>query len=243
MINHQIYKDNTSIINRNYIFPDVDIILTFPRPLHLESNLDYGNLTLIPAYALLSEYEFSRCFVWRSTDNGKTFQLFNMFPDGINGNEMAFVQTKNGILAHIRSDNHPYLLESWSDDFGQTWSYPAGVTFQKSNKAVVGGPPHLLKLHDGRLLCTYGYRFEKMGIRGIISENDGFTWQEPIILRDDGGYLSSLYKKKFLRKLPPPGNDIGYPVSIQLKDGAILTAYYITCEDKVTHIATTTWKV
>jgi len=51
-----------------------------------------------------------------------------------------------------------------------------------------------------------------------------------------------LNKKKWFGKTYPQ-NDIGYPVSIQLKDESILTAYYITTEDKITSICTTKWKI
>ena len=36
--------------------------------------------------------------------------------------------------------------------------------------------------------------------------------------------------------------DVGYPVSIQLPDGEVLTAYYITPADNVTHSAVTIWR-
>ena len=235
--NHKWRKIN----QRFYEVPGVDIIVTFPRFLR------WKHLILIPAYALLSEYDLSRCFVWRSDDYGKTFRLWNMFPDGVDGNEMAFIRTKDKrILAHIRSDNHPYLMESWSYDYGLTWSYPTHV-YSETVGNIIGGPPHLLRLKDNRILCSYGYRKQPMGIRAIISEDEGETWQAPIILRDDAGYASSLHKEKWLWSKfrfnrPNPAMDCGYPVSIQLEDDSILTAYYITCEDRITHIASTKWR-
>jgi len=231
------FNEQGKVINwKIYAFPDVEIILTFPRALRSDG------LILIPAYALLKGSELSRAFVWRSKDDGQSFRLWNMFPDGVDGNEMAFIDTKYGILAHIRSDNHSWLMESWSMDKGITWSYPANIS-SYFGESVIGGPSHLLKLTDQRIVCSYGYRFDPMGIRAIVSDDEGQTWSRPIILRKDGGYLSSLHKKRMFKKLPYAGNDVGYPVSVQLKDGKILTAYYITCEDKITHIATTKWEV
>jgi len=230
------------IYQRFYEIPGIDIILTFPRTLHI-NDFDCGHIILIPAYALLSESNMSRCFVWRSEDRGKIFRLWNMFPDGVDGNEMAFIKTKKGILAHIRSDKHPCLMESWSEDYGKTWTYPTLVYSQGKN--VIGAPPHLLRLKDRSILCSYGYRQPPMGIRAIISYNEGKIWERPIVLRDDGGYSSSLRKRKLKNKfkLPHAGNDIGYPVSIQFDDESILTVYYITNSDRITHIATTKWKV
>ena len=236
------YRNYAHLIHqRNYEIPNVDIILTFPRPLQTD------NLILIPAYAIMKGTGKSRCFTWRSNDGGKSFRLWNMFSDGVDGNEMAFINTDNGILAHIRSDKHPYLLESWSED-EIIWSYPTKVYSIDKNgmgSNIIGGPPHLLRLKDGRILCSYGYRLQRMGIRAIVSENEGMTWSAPKILREDGGYVSSLHKRKWRNKfkLPSAGNDIGYPVSVQIDDESILTAYYITGVDRITGIEVTKWRV
>ncbi len=238
--------------------PDMEVILTFPRPLQL------NRLILIPAYGLSKDFNVSRCFIWRSTDQGQTFKLWNMFPTGVQGNEVALINISNSkILAHVRSDIHPYLMESWSINRGKTWTYPTTV-MTKTRSNVIGGPPHLLRLKDGRMLCSYGFRevpgFEEypehgaMGVRAIISEDDGVTWSGPIILRRDAGYSSSLspqVKWKWIRRFPPkikawvrnPGEDVGYPVSIQLKDESILTVYYITNEDQITYIGSTKWRI
>ena len=168
-----------------------------------------------------------------------------MFPDECNVNEMAFIWTKNGILAHLRSDQHPYIMESWSKE-GIIWTYPTNIYYEdkKERGNVYGGPAHLLRLNDNRILCTYGYRRNPMGIRAIISENEGTTWKNEIVLRNDAGYYSSLHKIKWpWSKKPNPAMDVGYPVSIQLNNNEILTAYYITCEDQITSIETTKWKV
>jgi len=217
--------------------PNVDIVLTFPRHLQID------NLIFIPAYAVL-ENGLNRAFVWRSSNGGKNWRLHNMFPDEINANEIAFVETERGILAHIRSDTTPFIMESWSYD-GITWTYPTYIHYDKYCLKVAGGPSHLLRLQDGRILDTYGYRFNKMGIKAVISEDEGVSWISPTTLRNDGGYSSSLHKRRWRNKfkLPHAGNDVGYPTSVQLGNESILTAYYITCEDRITHIATTNWDI
>jgi hypothetical protein len=74
-----------------------------------------------------------------------------------------------------------------------------------------GFPAHLLELRDGRILCTYGYRRKPFGVRASISKDGGRTWdtQTEIILRDDGGT-----------------HDLGYPSSVELPDGRVLTTYW-----------------
>ncbi|MBP6507632.1 MAG: exo-alpha-sialidase [Opitutaceae bacterium] len=100
-----------------------------------------------------------------------------------------------------RDDLH--LWESYSDDQGRTWAAPFRTP-------LLGFPPHLLVLHDGRSLCTYGYRRVPFGERAALSR-DGITWaaNEVLTLRDDNG-----------------NHDLGYPASIELTPGVILSVYY-----------------
>lgn len=236
-----------TIDQRFYRIPTADIVLTFPRPLVPNRTFNSRQeawIRLIPAYIILKNGT-NRALAWRSEDSGETWRLYNMFPSEVNVNEMAFIWTDNGILAHLRSDKSPHIMESWSKD-GITWTYPTNIfTDRESNKNIIGGPPHLLRLNDNRILCTYGYRqLDGMGIRAIISEDEGNTWDKPIILREDGGFCSSLRKRKwYWQKKIHPGNDTGYPYSMKLDNEEILTAYYITNSDKTTHIAITKWNI
>jgi hypothetical protein len=103
-----------------------------------------------------------------------------------------------------------------------------------------GNPAHLLKLSDGRIVCAYGYRRDPMGVRACLSEDEGRSWDmdHEVVLRDDGGTVCSMWS-------PPRaegGGDVGYPQSVELSNGRVLTVYYITLEDAVTHVAATIWK-
>lgn len=94
------------------------------------------------------------------------------------------------------------LWQFESDDGGYTWSKPHPTD-------ILGKPPHLIRLHDGRVLVTYGYRHAPFGQRACLSHDGGQTWGREIVLRDDA-----------------PNNDLGYPASVELDDGSILTVYY-----------------
>ncbi|HXK45750.1 MAG TPA: sialidase family protein, partial [bacterium] len=87
-------------------------------------------------------------------------------------------------------------------DGGRHWQFLSRIN-------DLGSPCHLLLLDDGRILATYGYRSYPFGIRCSISEDEGNTWKHELIIRDDGGSW-----------------DLGYPVSIQLDSGEIVSVYY-----------------
>ena len=114
----------------------------------------------------------------------------------------------------------PEIFES--RDGGRSWQF-------RSRPSDWGGPSELTILADGRLLIVYGYRVPPYGIRARVSEDQGKTWGPELILRDDAGSW-----------------DLGYPRTVLLGDGKVMTAYYINsaddeiqCNGGVRHIAAT----
>jgi hypothetical protein len=76
------------------------------------------------------------------------------------------------LIAHIRNHNTPNdreTLQSESTDGGKTWSTPRPI-------GVWGLPSHLLRLADGRLVMTYGYRRDPRGNHARVSRDHGLTW-------------------------------------------------------------------
>ncbi|MHC4646891.1 MAG: sialidase family protein, partial [Planctomycetota bacterium] len=128
------------------------------------------------------------------------------------------------------------MIKCWIDvyeskDNGRTWEFLSQATDTgRSN----GNPPSLLMLRDGRLAVTYGvrsvcskyyYRPMRQGIFARISKDNGQTWGEEIVLRDDARTW-----------------DIGYTRSVQRPDGKVVTIYYYTTEAiPEQHIAATIW--
>ncbi|MDA0348623.1 MAG: exo-alpha-sialidase [Verrucomicrobia bacterium] len=132
--------------------------------------------------------------------------------DNIRFGEPHILQLPSGrVILMTRATAKPYddqsplcnLWGTYSDDHGRTWAPPYETP-------LWGFPPHLTLLSDGRVLCTYGHRRPPYGQRACVSE-DGVNWSlaNEYILRDDA-----------------PNKDLGYPVSIELSPGKILTVYY-----------------
>jgi len=84
----------------------------------------------------------------------------------------------------------------------------------------------MIRLRDGRLCLTYGYRDAPYGMRARLSSDEGATWGEEIILRDGGG-----------------NHDLGYPRTVQRADGQVVTVYYWNDRpDGERYIAATLWR-
>ncbi len=113
------------------------------------------------------------------------------------------IQLKSGkILIQMRIDGPFSICQAESDDNGRTFKNWRALGFH-------GAPPHLLQHSSGAVIMSYGYRGEPFGCRARVSYDEGETWGEEIILCDDA--LSS---------------DVGYPCTVETKDGGLLTVYY-----------------
>jgi hypothetical protein len=94
---------------------------------------------------------------------------------------------------------------------------------------MYGGPTDLLELPDGRIMATYGVRSWHnipSGIRACFSSDNGKTFdlKTEVEIRND-----------FVNW------DAGYPESLLLPDGKILTVYYFNMFDRY-FIGGTFWK-
>ena len=170
-------------------------------------------------------------YVLRTEDDGDHWTCLPLAigDDRLGYNETALALNADGqVVALMRTaesqekEQAGFLYAAFSTDKGKTWSRPV-------NTGIWGYPPHLLRLPDGRLLATYGYRRIPMGIRACLSRDGGRTWdwEHETILRADG--FGS-------------GSDLGYPITQLLSDGTLVTMYYFNGVDHVTHICVTRWQ-
>lgn len=121
----------------------------------------------------------------------------------------AIILDDGAILTHIRVQSMGgeklfTIYQSESHDNGKTWTKPKPVL-----PRLGGSPPHLFKHSSGMLICTYGYREVPFGIKAMFSSDGGKTW-------DIGNdiYVNNV------------NGDLGYPSTIELKDGSLLTVFY-----------------
>ncbi|HEY1818113.1 MAG TPA: sialidase family protein [Kofleriaceae bacterium] len=91
-----------------------------------------------------------------------------------------------------------------SRDAGHTWSTPVAATRAGEHPADL-----CVLARSGRLLMTFGRRNRPLGCGALTSGDVGATWQHEVVLAGDGD-----------------GNDVGYPSTVQLPDGALATAIY-----------------
>jgi photosystem II stability/assembly factor-like uncharacterized protein len=168
----------------------------------------------------------------RTRDGGKTWTFVSYIgpePAGFSIMPSTVRLATNDLLSAIRcssdkqSEPGRTWIEAWkSADNGESWAL-LNVPVPDTGE---GNPPHLLRLADGRLCLTYGFRAKPFAMQARLSTDAGNTWSAPLVLRQDGG-----------------GRDIGYPRSVQRPDGKIVTIYYFWDEKTgpERYIAATIW--
>jgi hypothetical protein len=127
------------------------------------------------------------------------------------------------LTAIRRREGSKSWIETYrSEDNGKTWkrdTVPAPDLGE-------GNPASMIRLADGRVCLTYGHRAAPYSIRARLSADGGRTWSKEITLRDGGS-----------------GPDLGYPRSVQRRDGKVVTVYYF-CDRKTgpeRYVAATIW--
>ncbi len=136
----------------------------------------------------------------------KLCDIENIAPELLSCEPHAIVLPSGKIIVHIRVQQAGYFttFQCESYDNGHSFTRPHQILSDKG-----GAPAHLLRLENGVLISVYGYREMPYGIRMMYSLDDGETWSCD----------HALYAQEV-------SNDLGYPASVELKDGSILTVFY-----------------
>jgi len=173
---------------------------------------------------------FNDSYLYFSNDDGRTWGN-PVLIGGEKYNETAVLRLRaDRWLAAVRSIGGA-IDQFVSEDEGRTWKFSMALT------PLSHHPGHLVRLADGRILLTYGIRQRlkvsptttnpdyAIGVR--FSKDEGKTWTAP-------ARLVSL----------PSSTDGGYPATVQLADGTLLTAYYSNGipEHKRYHMGVVRWQ-
>ena len=196
------------------------------------TELSNGDL-LLPFYGSNSTSELDRSGLIVSHDRGESWEYLTTmaFDPECKKNylEPNIYQTAGGKIVGLYRTQTNFRLPGVS--FDSTYlnlhvseSTDGGKTFGPVREipGLWGSSPfHALRLRDGRVLLSYGYRRKPFGIRARICdpELEHIEDGEELILVDDA-----------------PNGDLGYPHAVQLDDGSVLVAYYISGDDRIRRI-------
>ena len=154
---------------------------------------------------------------------------FQSDDDGVSWRRSSTIGEKHNETTLLRLGGRSWLAAARvdavdifrSDDDGESWQGPARVTDRNEINA------HLARLNDDRILLTYGVRVAgRFGVAAKLSDDEGRTWSDSIVLVDD-----------------LVNSDCGYPSSIQRPDGRIISAYYASSAPNHNryHMGTVIW--
>ena len=163
---------------------------------------------------------------YREPEDEPFLQAYRVNPDGtceyvgsiesvptLRSEEPYAVEAADGtVICHIRVQGGGGLTDGRKFTLYQTESHDQGKTWTKPHQILSdfgGAPAHILRLADGTLISSYGYREAPYAIRVMFSKDNGKTWDT-----DHEIYVNGVHA------------DLGYPSTVQLKNGDFLTVFY-----------------
>ena len=162
---------------------------------------------LLAAYGRARDAEMHSPFeliVLRSEDEGLTWpHEYLVAPEH---NEFSICVMPDGKILGAARHHSDYTSMISSADNGRTWTSPEVIT------RVDEHPADLTLLSSDKVLMTINRRRRPMGCMALLSYDNGQHWdftREALIACDGIG-----------------GTDLGYPSTVQLADGSIVTAIY-----------------
>ncbi|MBR5868877.1 MAG: exo-alpha-sialidase, partial [Clostridia bacterium] len=163
----------------------------------------------------------------RSVDGGYHWEVCSeirepaWLPDGAWLDEPHVLELPDGrLMAAFRVEGPFTLAAAFSRDGGYTWG-------EVEDLGVCGSPPHLMLHSSGALICTYARRDEVCAQCAIVSHDLGTSWETGYMIDD----RSSTW-------------DLGYPSTVELDDGSLMTVYYQKYgEDPNCSILYTRWRL
>lgn len=134
---------------------------------------------------------------------GETHRGFTIMPSSVILDDGRLLVISRSV---IRAEQQYWLEAQISSDMGRSFSL---YNIPVKNTGYAGNPAALVKLPDGRLSMTYGFRDEPFTIRTHIGSPDSIKWSRAVFLR--GGTDTW---------------DIGYVRAVLRPDGKVVAVYY-----------------
>lgn len=191
-----------------------DAVRPFP-PEETQGYVPYGRIGLLPDGELgVVLYRGDTAF-YTSANNGQTWTRRGQLTGGRVENETAWIRLVNGDLyAVARTYGPANVIARRSRDGGRIWAREVELTLPNQH------PADLTLLPDGRVLMTYGVRNQgQWAVHFRIADAEARTWSAPTVLVDLEGATDQRFS-------PNPQRDGGYPSTVVLGDGTLVTAYY-----------------
>lgn len=209
---------------------------TWSEPISVPFSSPHGPVLMNDGKTLIcsgvSQTEFS---AYISKDYGKTWTMYSKvdlpeLPPEYSYSEPYVIQLSDGsFLAGIRSEKSGIIGTSYSiwtmkSNDGKNWTTAQRIP------SVVGAPAHFLELSNGAVLLTYSYRVGTRGVRGCLSYDGGVTWDTE--------------EFEISNNTSTKNNDLGYPSTVELADGTLITVYYQPYgDDYPSSLLYTKWKL
>lgn len=156
---------------------------------------------------------------------------FRSQDDGLTWGEPSLISPLHNETALLCLDETHWLAAARSNQLDLFISNDAGAHWHMQHSLTSPGeyPAHLLRLREGRILLTHGIRhagYYGLGMR--LSDDQGQTWSRPVkLIHFDDAW------------------DGGYPSSVELHDGSIVTAYYASriAQHQRYHMGVLRWRI
>ena len=146
-------------------------------------------------------------WLWRSRNDGRTWEDPSLIAEQFTETALL-VQSDGALLAALRGKEAEIPLSlSRSRDGGRNWTAPQSVP----GLGMLEIPACLTNLKSSAIWLTYGRREVPHGVRGRLSNEEDGAFDDP------NTYV--LLNTSF-------NSDCGYPSTVALADGNIVTTYY-----------------
>jgi predicted neuraminidase len=139
-----------------------------------------------------------------TSDNGVTWERTPALNDRKTGViQPTLLQHRNGRLQMLCRSTVSYIMSSYSDDNGHTWSTLKSTGLPNPNSGI-----DAVTLKDGRFLVVYNHIFKGRNILNISVSDNGIEWKAAALAENE-----------------PEGGEFSYPAVIQTSDGLVHITY------------------